>query len=180
MWFDIVTWPGFLAYAGDMGSFVFTRLEDMFKFFRTDRNNGKLSINPGYWGEKLEAVDSHTHAPGHREYSPEKMKAHIEETVVQWVTEYGLTPQQNSELRQEIGMEILCYLDDGESAVQVALHKFLHRVNGLIFEFEDPWKWDCQQYTFRFLWCCYALSWAIQKYGAIRELDVTTVTKGKV
>lgn len=33
-WFDIVTWPGFLAYSGDMGCFVFSRLKDMFEFFR--------------------------------------------------------------------------------------------------------------------------------------------------
>ena len=28
--FDIVTWPGYLCYSGDMGCFVFTRLPDMF------------------------------------------------------------------------------------------------------------------------------------------------------
>ena len=31
--FEIITWPGYLAYVGDMGSFVFTRIEDMFSFF---------------------------------------------------------------------------------------------------------------------------------------------------
>lgn len=39
MYFDLITWPGHLCYTGDMGSYVFRRLEDMFEFFRTDRND---------------------------------------------------------------------------------------------------------------------------------------------
>jgi hypothetical protein len=33
-WFEIITWPGKLAYSGDMGTYVFERIEDMFEFFR--------------------------------------------------------------------------------------------------------------------------------------------------
>jgi len=28
--FELITWPGYLAYTGDMGAFVFSRLNDMF------------------------------------------------------------------------------------------------------------------------------------------------------
>ena len=59
MHFDLITWPGYLCYCGDMGTYVFSRLEDMFEFFRTDRD-----INPGYWAEKLQAVDNHGHGKG--------------------------------------------------------------------------------------------------------------------
>lgn len=52
--FDLITYPGYLCYSGDMGTYVFSRLDDMFEFFRTDRD-----INPGYWSEKLQAVDNH-------------------------------------------------------------------------------------------------------------------------
>lgn len=61
-WFDLITWPGFLCISGDCGTYVFSRTEDMFKFFRMNDNdfNKKkdrlLNINPGYWGEKLEAI----------------------------------------------------------------------------------------------------------------------------
>ena len=34
MHFDLLTWPGYLCYTGDMGTYVFRRLEDMFPFFR--------------------------------------------------------------------------------------------------------------------------------------------------
>lgn len=56
--FDIVTWPGYLAISGDMGGSIFTRLPDMFEFFRTERGKpGELAINVSYWAEKLHAND---------------------------------------------------------------------------------------------------------------------------
>lgn len=53
----------YLCYTGDMGTYVFQRLTDMFEFFRTDReykkrNGGKLAVNLSYWGEKLQATPS--------------------------------------------------------------------------------------------------------------------------
>lgn len=48
-WFDLITWPGCLAVNGDCGSFTFSRLDDMFEFFRGHE------INPGYWAEKVRA-----------------------------------------------------------------------------------------------------------------------------
>jgi len=32
-WFDLISWPGNLCIRGDMGCYVFARLEDMFQFF---------------------------------------------------------------------------------------------------------------------------------------------------
>lgn len=50
MHFDLITWPGYLCYTGDMGTYVFTRLADMFEFFRTDltyapRTGRLLAVN---------------------------------------------------------------------------------------------------------------------------------------
>lgn len=50
MYFRINTWPNHLCISGDMGTFVFSRLHDMFAFFRGDKEP-----NLGYWSEKLEA-----------------------------------------------------------------------------------------------------------------------------
>jgi len=47
--FRLTTWQKHLAITGDMGDFVFCRLEDMFEFFR-----GK-SIQDTYWAEKCVA-----------------------------------------------------------------------------------------------------------------------------
>lgn len=48
-WFDLVTWPGYLSFGGDMDGYVFSRVPDMFTFFRDQRNG----INPHYWAEKV-------------------------------------------------------------------------------------------------------------------------------
>src|SRR5689334_2637077 len=48
-WFDLITTPWTLVFRGDGESFVFSRIEDMFAFFRGPVGR----INPGYWAEKL-------------------------------------------------------------------------------------------------------------------------------
>lgn len=50
--FDLITWPGFLCICGDIQTHVFSRTADMFTFF----GDGE-SINPDYWGEKLQAPE---------------------------------------------------------------------------------------------------------------------------
>jgi hypothetical protein len=72
-YFDLITWPGALCYTGDMGTFVFSRIPDMFEFFRTDGEKGAdLRINPGYWSEKLLAVDGGRHSASPMEFDPHK------------------------------------------------------------------------------------------------------------
>lgn len=44
-WFDLLTWPGNLTITGDMGTYTFARVEDMFTFFTG-------YINTHYWAEK--------------------------------------------------------------------------------------------------------------------------------
>lgn len=56
MRFDVVTWPGFLAYSGDMGCFVFERLDDMLAFFRRPYTGPGLTINERYWAEKCQEI----------------------------------------------------------------------------------------------------------------------------
>lgn len=71
--FDVITWPGHLCVAGDIGAWVFSRIEDMVEFFEGD--NGRVNLS--YWSEKL--VDGHDRA--------RQMKT-LEEP--QWNGEYGV------------------------------------------------------------------------------------------
>lgn len=53
-WFDLITWPHNLVFRGDGETFAFSRLEDMFEFFRSGiYRDGSIHINPDYWHEKL-------------------------------------------------------------------------------------------------------------------------------
>jgi len=80
MWFDIITWPGYLAFVGDMGDWVFARDTDMLEFFRGDR------INPSYWGEKIQAGE-------YREYSGDVALKQINEGL----EEGGFTDEEREE-----------------------------------------------------------------------------------
>lgn len=170
-WFAIVTWPGYLAFSGDMGCFVFSRLWDMFTFFRTDRrDSGKLNINLGYWSEKLEAVDSNgRHGSGATEFSAAKFKALVDEHVNQWIEDFDeeIASQRQvfaAGLRAAIEVDVLHFADDGEQVAHEVLRDFSCKINGQKFEFSDTWEWDLKDYTLRFVWCCYAIAWAIKQY----------------
>ena len=73
--FFITTWPGYLCISGDMGCYVFQRIEDMFEFFRND----DLGINPPYWAEKLQAGPHAAPDSISREWMPEKFRSEIKE-----------------------------------------------------------------------------------------------------
>ena len=86
-YFDLITWDGCLCYNGDMGTFVFSRIPDMFEFFRQDRSqvlrDGKtLAINLGYWGEKLQSI---SRFGGYEEFDGDKFKQVINEYRIQWM-----------------------------------------------------------------------------------------------
>lgn len=158
MSFELVTWPGYLAYVGDMGSYVFSRITDMFQFFRTPesyrlgRDGSVLAINPCYWGEKLQA---HDHVDGYKEYSADLFR----EVIKEWLEDHELN---SPELLQAVEDEVLRYADEGEHDARRAVDQFKHGD----FQFYDFWEAKLQTYTGRYLWCCYALTWGIAQYDA--------------
>jgi hypothetical protein len=160
--FELITWPGHLCYSGDMGTFVFRRLEDMFAFFRDDRpDNGKLRINLGYWAEKLEAADRCDAAQC---WSEDKFRAVIES----YLDNDG--DPVSTELREAVEEEVLSSLGDGEHEAYRAASQFEHEG----FRFNDLWDHDFKAYTYRFIWCCYALAWGIKQYDAVSQKAVVT------
>lgn len=173
-WFEIVTWPGTLAYNGDMGTFVFSRLEDMFEFFRVRPADEKtqLHINLGYWAEKLQAVDRDHRNNSEMAYSEDIFKERVEEHIAEWIDEYGLTDDEQKELRSVIADDVLSPAQDGEHAAHEALRNFVCEINGHRFEFSDTWEWNLREYTLRFVWCCYAIAWGINQYDAAKSEPV--------
>ena len=153
MQFDIVTWPEYLSVSGDMGTYVFSRLRDMFEFFRGS-TVGPIEVNLRYWAEKCQAVDRDS---GIREYSPERFRERIE----RWLED----AEASEECRAAVRSEVLCHADEGESAARKAADDFAY-ADG--FAFTDFWEADCSEWTARYVWCCYALSWAVRQYDAVR------------
>lgn len=145
--FHLVTWPGYLAYTGDMGCFVFSRIDDMFAFFR-----GK-DINPGYWAEKVEAENLHG---GIREFSVDEFR-----NAVLAETRSHLNIDEDAEIPEEIIEEIVPLLDAGDEYECVAA---MRELDSELISFPDFWENVLTRGTYHYIWACYAIQWAVSKY----------------
>lgn len=175
MHFDLITWPGYLCYTGDMGTYVFRRLHDMFEFFRTDREHmhlrdGKtLAINLGYWAEKLEGVDR---GDGYEQFDSAKFRRVVNEYRIRWMREMkdsGFDKDDRRELWEAVEGDVLNRADDGEAGALSGAHEFTHHVGGDSFQFDDFFEHRFNEYSHRFVWCCYALAWGIQQYDRTKD-----------
>lgn len=183
MHFDLITWPGYLCYTGDMGTYVFRRLDDMFQFFRSDReyaqSRGKqLGINLGYWAEKLEAVDGNSQRTSITEFDSDKFKRVINEYRTNWMRsakdDGSLNATQRRELWEEVEDRVLNCVEDGTERAQIAAFDFSWtpdptKSRGRRWQFDDLFEYTFTKPTGRFTWCCYALAWSIQKYDEHKE-----------
>jgi len=167
MHFDLLTWPGYLCYTGDMGTYVFMRLNDMFEFFRRSEGSAPHRIDLRYWAEKVEASDKND---GIKEFSKDKFDRAVKGDLKEWLREYAgrTTHQQRRELWDAVMDEVIgADGDSGGYRSQVAAHDFHHRLNDRVkFHFQDFGEHTVDEYTHRFKWCCHALEWAIDAYDA--------------
>jgi hypothetical protein len=160
-WFDLVTWPGSLAMRGDFGDdYVFTRLTDMFEFFRDGHRWG---INPHYWAEKLGGGRRSV-----KEYSEDLFKQLVKEDVAGAIR-YDDAPRG---IGRRVYEELLTN-DDlyTEDAARAALNEFHFKG----FTFDDTWEWDFHDYTTSFLWACHAIVWGIARYDRVRSYGLTSL-----
>jgi hypothetical protein len=151
-WFDLITSPGLLTIHGDMGTFVFARLTDMFAFF------GDGQIQPQYWAEKLQAVDR----CGYRQHS----RRVFEQKVTEYVEDYtgDLDADDKAAVVVAVNEEVLATEYEGDA--RAALDAFEGPCG---FNFHDTWEWDLTAYTAQYLWCCYAITWGIGQYRSVKS-----------
>lgn len=148
LWFDIITWPGSLVINGDMGTYSFSRIKDMFEFFHEPL--GKRKINPGYWAEKCTAEDTHCRI---KTYSPERAR----EVVLAWI---GEESDPYGGLAEAVETEVLSYVDEGEVTFRDAVDNFSYEE----FQFADFWEKSLTEYSYQYLWCCHAIVYGINEY----------------
>ena len=149
-WFDLITWPGSLVIRGDYGDgYVFSRLPDMFEFFR-----GK-GINPHYWAEKLDGGRRSV-----KEYSEDTLRQLVVEHFVNDARWGGVPAGTGKALRARVLNEDLSDEHDARNV----LEDFAYQG----YEFSDVWEWDFHDYTRGFLWACHAIVWGIAQYDAAK------------
>ncbi|WP_447639532.1 hypothetical protein [Pandoraea norimbergensis] len=171
-WFEILTWPGALCIRGDMGTYVFSRLTDMFEFFRTDDRGdpAKLYINKGYWCEKLQAVDCDGYGRGRAdEFSHEKFEKRVKERVESHLEDAEISDERRAELMAEIQEEILSPVLDHRDENDAFRRMCDFHAADFPDLFTDCWEWNCKEYTFHFIWNLYAIAWAIRQYDAAKK-----------
>ncbi len=150
MWFEIITWPGTLVLGGDMGTWAFRRIDDMFSFFR----ESTLKINKPYWAEKCEAADITTGNP--KQFAAPAYKR----AIIGSLDNYDLEPEQRQSVIAALEDEVFRH-EQAFPAYQ-ALCEFEHEG----FSFSDAWEISGEEYTGRFIWCLYAIVWGIQQFDA--------------
>lgn len=149
-WFDVITWPGSLTIRGDLGAaYTFSRLPDMFEFFRGKR------INPHYWSEKLDNL-----RPSVQVYS--------EDLFRQLVVEHFVDAVRYSDAPRGLGREIRAEILDQDLTDETEARALLEGFEFKGFEFHDVWEWSFSDYDRSFLWACHALVWGIAAYDRAR------------
>lgn len=158
-WFELVTWPGRLTITGGRPAYTFSRLLDMFEFFRGD------APNPGYWSEKVIAYGQPT-----KVYSVEALKEMLQETAAEHEEDFpGLTIALQSHFFD--GWEVDAELED---SARLALRdfefpeRFDRKKDAPYFQFTDTWEWNLHDWDFHYLWACHAIPWGIAQYDKLK------------
>lgn len=185
MHFNVVTFPGYLAYTGDMGAYTFCRTHDMFTFFR--QKPGRFGyINPHYWAEKLEATNCNGENVSHgaAEWSDDRFKEVITEYFNDHFAscepdEYDTEEERTkfAEMKAEVWEQIqdeIFGCDNLEHEGYTAARDFNHKESGL--EFNDLWDHRFTDWSRSFLWACYAITWAITKYDQRPDVPASYTT----
>jgi hypothetical protein len=155
-WFEIVTWPNGLIIRGDMETWVFSRVEDMFTFFRGDR------VSPSYWQEKLQCARDDA-----KDFSIDSLKQQAACYLDNWGDD--LPPSKRTEIIAELESEIFSrYGDHDEHEALSELFDCKYQLNPddrrRVVRFDPcdgPWG---KRWSYHYVWCCWAIVWAIAEW----------------
>jgi hypothetical protein len=164
-WFELATWPGKLAFTGDMNGYVFSRAEDMFSFFRQSSWQG--GINASYWAEKVIASRDSV-----KTFSQDLFNKQVADDLKDGEESYpGVTKAWN----EKVNGFFADYNTEYEHDARAALNDFEYLPEGDTgepFRFQEVWEWELRDYDWSFLWCCHAIVWGIQQYDTAKAATV--------
>ena len=165
MHYNITTRPGFLMFSGDMGDFIFERTNDMFGFFRSE--DEKYYINPGYWGEKVQAGEV------------SKFDSAIAcDSVKQYLTNYlddlDLSDSEDREKSKQALEAVNDFIGGNQHSGEFDFWTEINSwdaddAGGL--ELSDFWEASTTAKTYHFIWACYAIVHAIKLYDGFKAQE---------
>jgi hypothetical protein len=158
-WFDLITWPGSLTINGGCGTYTFSRITDMFEFFRS-----RYGINPQYWAEKVQGETKV------KSYSEEQFRQQVKEAVTEAEGECpGVSAAVEEKFYGVLAEWDITYEDGARRALgEFSFYKdesdrYAPRKEP-DFRFCDAWEWDFTDWDWTFLWCCHAIQWGIGQH----------------
>ena len=162
MHFYLTTWPNHLCISGDMGTMVFSRINDMFEFF----GGGELEVNPSYWAQK--SMSESQFGCGIEEWDSDAFEEAVMDEYNNYLEENDLNEddEQAVELLEQMTDEILDYSESDHEAY-VAINNFYYDSN---YNFFEDFRYNCTKYTYHYMWLIHAIKWGVIKYKGV---DVT-------
>lgn len=167
--FSVTTIPGYLIFTGDMGSYVFSRLRDMFEFHRIKWDRETPTIDYRYWAEKCEASAKHG---GTKEFDESAFKqAAIREF---WNHDWPDHKTRRDEWALYIRDIISAGHHDGGEAIRAMMDYRYHRHS--TYDWGDSKSEDVNPFydfyehgefskpSFRLKWACWAIAHTIRDY----------------
>ena len=159
MHYNITTRPGYLVITGDMGSFVFSRLDDMFNFFRSDDG---YEINLGYWGEKVEAGEV-------RKFDIDIANSSVQQYLTNFLEDLDLSDPDDRNKSKQALEAINDFISGTQGMGEFEFWNEIHswdsdEAGGL--DLTDFFESTTTKATYHYIWCCYAIVHAIKLYDA--------------
>lgn len=169
MHYNITTRPGYLMITGDMGDFIFHRTNDMFGFFRSEE---EYRINPGYWGEKVEAGEV-------SKFDIDTANSSVQGYLTNFLEDLDLSDAEDREKSKQALEAVSTFISNNQGAGEFEFWDEIHswdadEAGGL--DLTDFFESPTTKATFHYIWCCYAIVHAIKLYDAYVEENLKEMT----
>lgn len=149
---NLITWPGHLAVAGDVGNgWSFSREHDMFEWF------GDGEINPSYWWQKM----PHQLRTAGKHYSEDLLKQLAHEHIEEW----SIGKKQRARAAAAFDEAWFCVPTD-ERAQRDLISEFIFTdKRGTQHDFgPDTVEWGAEDFDHHFLLALFAIVHGIRMY----------------
>lgn len=160
--FEVSTWPGYIAIVGDMGSYLFSRVEDMFEFFR-GRTRGPF-LDLSYLAGKLQAADKNGGISHwiEAERSVQKLVEILRDALDEAVPTETIDAVVAEFMEHAESDEI----ETVEDVYRVAMDFEPRTDIGRESPFGALWEQGTlfYEWSYHFQWCVFALAYAVEQY----------------
>ncbi|ECZ0739786.1 TPA: hypothetical protein G8O00_003253 [Salmonella enterica] len=183
-YYDVLTWPGYLTVTGDMGTWTFSRVHDMFNFFGAWDGE----INTGYWSEKLEAgAGCSARELLAKDFDEDEFCESLKEYFSEYLEGSETTDSDGDDVWDDDGISDSDKRDIREIVSNLCTANFSNEHDAYQAVYDADWPegfsaWDIcdgltfKTYTSHFRWILFAITWAISKYHNTKLVDKAMVT----